>query len=151
MQSDWDRIHSIVSNVCLQQQIELVEIVHKGQPPSQSIQIFIDRETGVTLNDCTMLSRRLAEIFDEELPEMQGYRLEVSSPGIDRPLKTGKDFIRNLGRRVVVQLVPGHALKRIKGDIAEADDETVTIDTGKEEVKIEYALIKLAKVQIKFN
>ena len=151
MQSDLDRIHSIVSDVCLQQQIELVEIVHKGKPPSQVIQIFIDSPAGVTLNDCTQLSRQLSERFDEELSEIEGYRLEVSSPGVDRPLKTEKDFARNLGRRVVVQLLPGHELKRIKGDIAEVDSEAIEINTGKEKVKIAYASIKLAKVQIKFN
>jgi ribosome maturation factor RimP len=84
--------------------LELVEVVLKGTPGHQLVRLDIDRPgaTGVDLTDCQRVSQTLGEALEgvELIPG--GYVLEVSSPGVDRPIRSADDFRRNTGRRVVV-------------------------------------------------
>lgn len=150
MQSVSDDLHAIVNDICREQGVELVEIVRKGKHVSSVLQVFVDKEGGITLDNCVAISQRLSDILDEAFPDMESYRLEVSSPGIDRPLTTEKDFKRNIGRRVAIECQQNEPLKRIKGDIVDANAEVVQIDTGKKVVDVAYTSMKLAKIQIKF-
>jgi ribosome maturation factor RimP len=84
--------------------LELVEVVLKGAPGHQLVRLDIDRPgaTGVDLADCQRVSQTLGQALNgvELIPD--GYVLEVSSPGVDRPIRSADDFRRNTGRRVVV-------------------------------------------------
>lgn len=66
------------------------------------VTVFIDKEGGVTVRDCETFSRSLEALLDVEDPIKSSYILEVSSPGLDRPLKNSKDFLRNLGRDIKI-------------------------------------------------
>lgn len=79
-----------------------VEFVKEGS--EWFLRIFVDREGGVDLDFCEVFSRRLSEVLDEKDPITQAYRLEVSSPGIERPLKKEKDFVRFSGEKIKVSL-----------------------------------------------
>jgi len=84
--------------------LELVEIRLKGSPGKQLVRLDIDRPgaEGVSLSDCQNVSRELGELLDAEDLMPGAYVLEVSSPGIDRPIRSADDVRRNTGRRIVV-------------------------------------------------
>lgn len=101
---------------------------------------FIDKEGGVTIDDCEAVSRALEPVLDEKDPIEQAYFLSVSSLGIDRPFKKDADFQRNLGTEVEVKLyapikgASGKSLKELQGQLTAFDDDSLTLKTqgGKE-------------------
>lgn len=82
----------------------LVEVVCAGRGPRTVVRVFIDKPGGVSLDDCERVHQSLGPALDVADPVPHSYTLEVSSPGLDRPLKTSQDFQRAIGRRVTVKL-----------------------------------------------
>ena len=113
---------------------------------------FIDKEGGVTIDDCETVSKALEPILDENDPIEQAYTLSVSSLGLDRPLKYEKDYERNLGKLIEVKLYSpvvmssGRSLKQLHGTLTSYDEESFVIRTegGKEHTirKKDAALIR---------
>jgi ribosome maturation factor RimP len=83
--------------------LELAEVEYKQEGGRMVLRIFIDRDKGVTLDDCAAVSRELAEILDVEDFIRGRYNLEVSSPGLNRPLKKASDYARFTGRLVKIR------------------------------------------------
>ncbi len=105
---------------------ELVEVALDREPTGLYLRIYIDRPEGITLDDCEKYHRAvlpLVENFEYDF-------MEVSSPGIDRPLKTDRDFERNIGAEVEVRLFkPMDGVKQISGTLADFDRENLVLDT----------------------
>ena len=77
---------------------EMVDIEFVKEGPNWYLRAFVDKDGGVTIDDCELISKELEKVLDENDPIEQAYFLEISSPGIDRPLKKKEDFIKeNLG------------------------------------------------------
>ncbi|MDY6290585.1 MAG: ribosome maturation factor RimP [Succiniclasticum sp.] len=121
------------------------------------LRIFIDKPTGIDLDDCQFLSEKLAEALDEKDPIKEKYYLEVSSPGIDRPLKKDKDFESNYGKKVDVQFYsPYEGNKELTGTLLSHTDKEIEIKKiikGKEDknpVTIERNLIAIIRPHIDF-
>ena len=113
---------------------------------------YIDKEGGVTIEDCEAVSRALEPVLDEKDPIEQAYTLSVSSLGLDRPLKLAKDYARNLDKPIEVRLysplkmASGRSLKQMHGTLVRFDDESFVLRTegGKEHTiqKKDAALIR---------
>ncbi len=113
---------------------------------------YIDREGGVTIDDCETVSRALEPVLDEADPIEQAYTLSVSSLGLDRPLQLTKDYERSLSKPIEVKLYSplkmpsGKSLKQLHGDLVSYDDESFVLRTegGKEHTiqKKDAALIR---------
>lgn len=105
---------------------ELVEVALDKEPTGLYLRIYIDRPEGITLDDCEKYHRAvmpLVENFEYDF-------MEVSSPGVDRPLKTDRDLERNIGTEVEIHLFKSaDGTKQLTGILADYDGETVTIDT----------------------
>ena len=121
------------------------------------LRIFIDKPDGIEIDDCQFVSEKLAEVLDEKDPIKEKYYLEVSSPGIDRPLKKDKDFTGNYGKKVDIQFFsPFEGNKELTGILfshTEADIEIKRITKGKEEknpIKIDRKLISVIRPHIDF-
>lgn len=112
-----DKIINIIKDTVEESGCELVETQCLLGGKNPSIRVFIDRSGGIKVNDCRSISRTLLDIFDREELINANYRLEVSSPGITRPLKTEKDFARNVGRNVAVQFRTENNTKEVEGKI----------------------------------
>ena len=82
---------------------ELVDVEYVKEAGTWYLRIYIDKEGGININDCELVSRAFSEILDKEDYIEDAYILEVSSPGLGRPLKKDKDFQRNLGEEVEVR------------------------------------------------
>ncbi len=132
-----------------QYQFELVDVEYVKEAGTWYLRAYIDKEGGITVDDCETISRQLSDWLDREDFIEDSYIMEVSSPGLGRPLKKDKDFERSLGEEVEVRLYkPRNKQKDFTGFLKAYDEHTVTIEleNGSEEVfdRPEIALIRLA-------
>ena len=93
--------------------------------PSRRLQVFVDSDSGMTFEKCQRLSRHLEKYLDEEAWPGQKYVLEVSSPGVDRPLKFRRQYPKNIGRKVKVKLAEG---REAEGTLTAADESGITLE-----------------------
>ena len=131
---------------------ELVDVEYVKEAGTWYLRIYIDKEGGININDCELVSRAFSEILDKEDPIEDAYILEVSSPGLGRPLKKDKDFQRNLGEEVEVRTYkPINKQKEFVGLLAAWDKEAVTLQLGSGEMMpIARADIALIRQYIEF-
>ncbi|WP_221391296.1 ribosome maturation factor RimP [Dyadobacter sp. NIV53] len=102
----------------------LVDIIFKPSKVSQKITILVDSDEGITIQECTSISRRLAKQLEELEVFSEAYTLEVSSPGLDQPLILLRQFQKNLGRNLKVTLKTGEV---VSGTLTDANEETVKL------------------------
>ena len=146
------KVEVLVSGMIEKMGYELVDVEFVKEGPNWYLRIFIDKEGGVTIDDCEAVSKTLEKIFDEKDPIEQAYFLEISSPGIDRPLKKKEDFIKYNGEMVDVKLYkPYEGSKEYTGKLVGYDenDGTVTIEVDNKNIaftKKEIAGIRLAVI-----
>ena len=113
---------------------ELVDVEYVKEGSDWYLRAFIDKEGGISVDDCEAVSRELEKLLDEQDLVPGAYILEVSSPGLTRPLKKEKDYIRNLGKPVEIHTFkPIDGAKEFIGDLLRYDKEQVTLDIGPEE------------------
>lgn len=131
---------------------EIVECEFKKAYGTDTLTVYIYKKEGVTLNDCETVSDALNPVLDDLDPtDGAPYNLNVSSPGLDRPIKTKDDFRRNEGEDVeAVFLKSFNDRKRMHGLLTAYDDETVTLSVGHKNVILERSNIKELKKYIKF-
>lgn len=121
------------------------------------LRIFLDKPGGVEIDDCQLISEKLTSVLDEKDPIPDKYYLEVSSPGIDRPLKKDQDFIDAYGTKVDITFyAPWDGMKNLVGVLVSHDAETIEVKKiikGKEfknPVRIERQLIAIIRPHIDF-
>lgn len=141
-----ERLDELVRQSCSEAGVELVECDLFQAGNRKILRIFVDRPTGVTIDDCAKVSRSLGARLDLEDVIPSAYNIEVSSPGLDRPLKTTRDFERNLGHLVRINRPKGApVIGRLK---AVTEDSLVLSPKGKGlEQTVLRAEILLAKVE----
>ena len=102
----------------------LVDIQIKASKVSQKVTILVDKDEGITIQECTSISRRLAKQLEELEVFAEAYTLEVSSPGLDQPLVLLRQYLKNLGRNLKVTLKTGES---VSGQLIEAEEESITL------------------------
>lgn len=127
---------------------ELVDVEYVKEAGNWYLRGYIDKPGGITVNDCEQVSRMFSDKLDEDDFIEDSYIMEISSPGLDRPLKKEKDFIRSMGKMVEIRTYrPIEKQKEFCGVLTAYDSDSVTIDEeGQIRVfdKKEIALIRLA-------
>ncbi len=132
-----------------QYKFDLVDVEYVKEGGNWYLRAYIDKEGGITVDDCEAVSRSLGDWLDKEDFIEGSYIMEVSSPGLGRPLKKDKDFERSIGEEVEIRLYkPRDKQKEFIGILQKYDADTVTIESGEghEEVfnRSDIALIRLA-------
>jgi len=108
---------------------ELVELELVGAGGNRTLRLFIDAPSGITLDDCEAVSHSVEDVLDAEDPIPEGYSLEVSSPGLERPLRKAADYERFAGEKVKVKTYgPIGGQKSFTGTLVGLQDEQVIID-----------------------
>ena len=115
------------------------------------IRVVIDSEGTVTLEDTAQLSKSLRDSNEIDARFPGGFRLEVTSPGLDQPLKYPFQYQKNIARQLKVTFMDGEIVRSLTGTVVDADDGSVTLKDGMDDIKISYDQIKLAKVKISFK
>ena len=115
---------------------EFVDVEYVKEGNDWYLRAYIDKEGGIMIDDCELVSRALEEKLDSADLIPDAYILEVSSPGLTRPLKKERDYIRNQGKPVEIRLYRSvNGEKQFTGDLKEWDEDTVTIvDDGEERI-----------------
>ena len=126
-----------------------IEIDFRGDTRNHILEIYIDNEVGITTVDCARVSRAVGDMIEEEELIESKYRLDVSSPGIDRPLKYIQQFERNIGRSFELQLEDENDSK-LEGLLLELDNDDLKFQIKKEVKVINIKNIKSAKVLVRF-
>jgi ribosome maturation factor RimP len=140
-----DVVRALASPLAAERGLELVDVEIKGGGGKRLVRIIVDRKGGVALADCQEISSRLSEILDAEDPVAGRYSLEVTSPGVDRPLRDRATFDRVEGREVVVHRGGLEQTTQIRGTVTAADEDAVVLDVAGESVRIPYSEIHKAK------
>ena len=127
--------------------LEAVDLSTAGK--RRVLRIAIDKDGGVTMDDIADATREVSRALDEtDVMGQQAYTLEVSSPGVDRPLTLPRHWRRNAGRLVKVTLTDGDP---VTGRLTTSDDDGAVLDVEGEERRVSYADVKRAKVEIEFK
>ncbi len=130
--------------------LELVLVEFVKGPRGNTLRLVIDKEGGVTLDDCSRLSRVVSDLLDVHDPVPGSYNLEVSSPGINRPLVKAEDYERFSGQKVFVRTSePVDGRRKFKGLLrGVSDQDEVIIDASGQEFFLPLGLIKKARLDI---
>jgi ribosome maturation factor RimP len=130
-------------------ELVLVELVGGN---GRTLRLFIDAPGGVMLEDCESTSRQVSAHLDVDDPISGQYNLEVSSPGLERPLVKDEHFIRFVGERVKIRLYRANlGRKRITGILSEADSNGVVVDVDGEAYELVYTDIESARLAPEFG
>lgn len=142
-------IEEIVLPIVDKNNFELIDVEYIKEAGHYYLRVYIDKEGGIGLNDCKMVSEELSETLDKIDPIKENYFLEISSPGIDRPLKKDNDFERYKGRDVELKLYKAlDGQKQFEGELVGLFEGIIKIKTDKDEIlefnKKEVSIIRLS-------
>jgi ribosome maturation factor RimP len=141
------RVWQLAEPLCLAEGLALLFVEFQREPGGRTLRLFLDKPGGVTLEDCTMISRQLGDLLDVGLETDMPYRLEVSSPGPHRPLAKPADFERFTGRRVKIRTNrPIGGQKNFTGTLDKIGDGLVHVATRDKSVTI--AFDEITKAQL---
>lgn len=130
---------------------ELVDVEYVKEAGNWYLRGYIDKPGGITVNDCEAVSRRFSDCLDEKDFIEDSYIMEISSPGLDRPLKKEKDFERAMGKAVEIRTYrPIEKQKEFCGILRAYDSASVTIQEEDREVCFEKKDIALIRMAIEF-
>lgn len=130
---------------------ELVDVEYVKEGGVFYLRTYIDKEGGVTVNDCETVAREMNVLLDENDFISDSYTFEVSSPGLGRPIKKEKDFVRNLNKEVEIRTYRAiNRQKEFYGFLIAYDKETVTIDMDGEKVQFNRSDIALIRQAVHF-
>ncbi len=143
------RTEELLAPILAENHFDLWDVEWVKEAGTFYLRAYIDKEGGITINDCELVSRALSDLLDKYDYISENYILEVSSPGLDRPLKKDKDFARSIGKEVELRLFKAvDKEKEFSGVLTAFDKETVTIqvEDGSEKVfqKKDISIIRLA-------
>ena len=145
------RTEALILPIVERMEFELVDVEYVKEGSTWYLRAYIDKPGGITVNDCEAVAREMNEILDAEDFISDSYIFEVSSPGLGRPLKKEKDYVRNIGKDVEIHTY--RSINRCKdfcGILKAYDANTVTIETDGEEMVFEKSDIALIRQAIDF-
>jgi len=143
-----DRVAPLAEKVAAREGCELVHVEYAHQSGRWILRLFIDRPEGITLEECSAVSRQMSAVLDVEDFIPHAYTLEVSSPGLDRPLRKGDDYRRFAGESVNIRTTaPVGGRRRFRGILEKFENEVVTVTDEAGQV-FEIPLEKVSKARL---
>lgn len=146
------RTEKLLESLIKDNKFELVDVEYVKEAGNWFLRVYIDKEGGITIDDCELISRGLSDLLDEQDFISDSYILEVSSPGLGRQLKKDKDFARSIGEDVEIKLYRAlNKQKEIFGILKDFDQDTVVIELEDEsEIVIERKDIAIIRLGFDF-
>ena len=125
------QLHELIMPSIVRAGADLVELTIKRRGRTHVVEVLVDKESGgITLGECSVINREIFKECDQSQILGEDFQVEVSSPGLDRPLRTPKDFSRKMGQLIRVHLrAPVNARLEYSGTIEEVKDDRVVVDT----------------------
>ena len=129
----------------------VIDIIFRGDNRKKIIEVFVDAEKNIDADNLAEISREINSVIEDQDIIQQAYRLDVSTPGVDRPLKFLKQFPKHINRNFEVTYKTGNETNTITGKLLSVESEELTFLSDKREVLIEFKNITTAKVIISFS
>ncbi len=127
----------------------LVDVSSRPERGGKLIQAYVDTDKGITIEECAIISRHLAQELDRGNVVQGSYRLEVSSPGIDKPLRMVRQYRKNVGRRFKVIHQSAETRKTLVGKLRSVEDEKLTFETESgETITLDFTTIIESRVEL---
>lgn len=130
--------------------VYLVSLTLRGRVGSRVLDIRADTEKGIGMDQIIALTREISMMMDEADIIKGGYRIEISSPGAEKPLKQLWEYRKNLGRNLKVEYEQDAEVKTVKGKLETVEEDRIVLKVGKKEEVILLATVKDARVQLKW-
>jgi len=131
--------------------IELVEVQYRREQTGWILRLVIDKQDGISLGDCAAVSREISQLLDIEDFVDQTYNLEVSSPGLNRPLKSMAEFERFVGRKAKIKTKEPISGEHVFiGTINKTEGESIVLEVGTREVTILFSQVASARLEVEF-
>ena len=146
-----EHVRTIAAPILMSEGMELVEVDYRRESRGWVLRLTIDKEGGVTLDDCGRVSQQVGRELDVEDLISSPYALEVSSPGLTRPLRTEKDFIKHCNRLIKLRTVdPINNRRQFKGKLLRVSNDQIELEMEEGIVQIPLAKIAKANLEIEF-
>ena len=146
-----EKIVQISNEIAEKLNFFVVDISFRGDNRKRIIEIFVDAEKNVDAENLAQINREINSVIEEQNIIEHAYRLDVSSPGVDRPLKYLKQFPKHINRNFEVTYKSGEETKTITGKLLSVEREELVFLSDKKELLIEFKNITTAKVIISFS
>jgi len=140
------RLLALAEDIALRQHAHVVDLVQRGDRAKQVLEVYLDNETGVTVDLCSQVSRELIAAIDAGRLVEGGYRLEVSSPGIDRPLRHAWQYPKHVGRKLRVRVRTPEGVHEVRGELIRVEQEGVVLHTGEGDTTVPFADMQESRV-----
>ena len=145
------KTETLITPLIKENNFELVDVEYVKEGSASYLRVYIDKEDGITVEDCTLLSRAFNLILDANDYIDDTYIFEVSSPGLMRPLKKDKDFQRNLGKQVEIKLFKFiDKQKEFEGELKSFDKDNIIV-MMEDEKEITFKRIDIALIRLAFD
>lgn len=142
-----ERIEALLAPLAAKEGLELVAVETVGATKAPVVRVLLDREGGLDIDAIVSANRWISEVLDAEDPIPTAYTLEVSTPGIDRPLRTLADFARFAGSTAVVKTTPLEGRTKYTGTIVSAIDDVIVLDSDGQTFRIPFEAVSKANLK----
>ena len=147
-----DRVREIIGPILFDEGMEWVDIEYRRESKGWVLRLYLDKEGGITLDDCAKVSREVGRTLDIEDVIQTPYTLEVSSPGLTRSLKTEKDFRTHFNRLIKLKTVdPIENRRQFKGKLLEVSENRIEIEIEGEVFQIPLSNVAKANLEIDWD
>jgi len=131
---------------------ELVDVEYLSEHGTWVLRIYVDKEGGITLDECGLLSREIGELIDVKDILQHEYVLEVSSPGLDRPLKKERDFLGSIGKKIKIKMLePVNGRRNFTGYLQDFNNGTLALDEENQVIFLSFQAVEKANLVYDFE
>ena len=151
MNLEEENINNVINEILKEKNFFLIDLIYRGNPKERIIEIYVDSEKNVTAEDLAEINRLInSRIEENNLIESQ-YRLDVSSPGTDKPLKFLAQFTKHINRKFEVSYILNDETNKLAGKLIKIEGDTLVFLSNQNEISINFNNIKKAIVIVSFS
>ena|ERR1017187_9710547 len=151
MNLEEENIKNITNEILKEKNFFLIDLVYRGNPKQRIIEIYVDSEKNVTAEDLAEINRLISSRMEENKLIESLVRLDVSSPGIEKPLKFLGQFPKHVNRKFEVSYASDDETKKLSGKLIKVEGDTLVFLSNQNEISINFNNIKKAKVLVSFS
>lgn len=146
-----EKVQNLLENTIINLGYELYDVIYEKEGKDYYLRIFIDKENGISINDCEYVNNNINNILDEANYIKDAYYLEVSSPGLERVLRKDKHFISQIGKEIYIKLYSQvEKKKELIGILEDYNDNEIIINVNNKSIKLDKKNIAIAKTVFNF-
>jgi len=145
-----EKLYKLIQPLCDKEGIFLEDLSLHGGGKNRLVRVIVDTESGITLSQCQILSRKISDIFFRKDMFQGDFRLEVSSPGTTKPLRKSFEFRRSIGKELNVNYCKDDEIKSITGELLAFDGDKITVHQKNADISISLSDIEEAKIKLKW-